>query len=52
MTVNTVHICQEPLTPVPSHRGPGAGSVRLEPGREAGDCGPTERVHTPQVSDH
>ena len=56
--VNTGFILQEPLTPVPSHRGPGvagAGAARPEPERreagERGAGGPTP-VHTvTQVSD-
>ena len=56
LTVNTGPHFQEPLTPVPSHRGPGISGARAGAGREAGDTGRSEPsqptpVHTAQVSD-
>ena len=56
-TVNTGPHFQEPLTPVPSHRGPGISGARAGASLEAGDTGRREQasqptpVHTVQVSD-
>ena len=57
LTVYTGRHFQEPLTPVPSHRGPGISGARAGASLEAGDTGRREQasqptpVHTVQVSD-